>query len=59
MRSFIFIFLLTIAFNSMAQAPDGINYQAVIRNLNGTLVTGSNIAMRIQVKQGTANGTIV
>jgi hypothetical protein len=59
MRSFIFIFLLTFTFNSMAQAPDGINYQAVIRNLNGTLVTGSNIAMRIQIKQGAANGNTV
>lgn len=42
-----------------AQAPDGINYQAVIRNLSGTLVANSTIAIRIQVKQTSASGTIV
>ena len=45
--------------NSYAQAPDGINYQAVIRNLSGTLVANSTIAIRIQVKQTSASGTIV
>ena len=44
---------------SYAQAPDGVNYQAVIRNLSGTLVANSTIAIRIQVKQTSASGTIV
>ena len=42
-----------------AQAPDGINYQAVIRTLSGTLVANTTIAIRIQVKQTSASGTIV
>jgi hypothetical protein len=42
-----------------AQAPDGINYQAVIRNLSGTLVANTTIAIRIQIKQTSASGTIV
>jgi hypothetical protein len=42
-----------------AQAPDGINYQAVIRNASGTLIANTTIAIRIQIKQTSASGTIV
>jgi hypothetical protein len=45
--------------NSYAQAPDGINYQAVIRNASGTLIANTTIAIRIQIKQTSASGTIV
>ena len=45
--------------NSYAQAPDAINYQAVIRTLSGSLVANSTIAIRIQIKQTSASGTIV
>ena len=45
--------------NSYAQAPDGINYQAVIRNFSNTLVANTTIAIRIQIKQTSASGTIV
>ena len=42
-----------------AQAPEGINYQAVIRKTNGTLVTNTTVAIRIQIKQNSATGTVV
>jgi len=42
-----------------AQTPEGINYQAVIRKTNGTLVTNSTLAVRIQIKQNSATGTVV
>ncbi|MCX6192455.1 MAG: hypothetical protein NT109_09275 [Flavobacteriia bacterium] len=45
--------------NSYSQAPDGINYQAVIRNFSNTLVANTTIAIRIQIKQTSASGTIV
>jgi len=47
------------SFQANAQAPDGINYQAVIRNLSGSLIANTTIAIRIQVKQTSASGTIV
>ena len=47
------------SFQANAQAPDGINYQAVIRNLSGALIANTTIAIRIQVKQTSASGTIV
>ena len=49
-------FLLQSAF---AQAPEGINYQAVIRNGSGSLVTSTTVAIRIQIRQTSATGTIV
>ena len=54
-------FLVLFAPNSktLAQAPDGINYQAVIRNLSGSLIANTTIAIRIQIKQTSASGTIV
>ena len=50
---------LLLGTKAHAQAPDGINYQAVIRNLSGTLVANTTIAIRIQIKQTSASGTIV
>ena len=42
-----------------AQAPEGINYQAVIRSSTGGLVTNTLIAVRVQIKQNSSTGTIV
>jgi hypothetical protein len=43
----------------LAQTPEGINYQAVIRKTNGALVTNTTIAIRIQIKQNSSTGTVV
>jgi hypothetical protein len=57
---YLFTLIYLISLHQLwAQAPEGINYQAVIRNQNGTLVASTSIAMRIQLKQGTVNGNIV
>ena len=55
------IALIVINFNLFlfAQTPEGINYQAVIRKTNGTLVTNTTVAIRIQIKQTSATGTVV
>ena len=42
-----------------SQTPEGINYQTVIRKTNGALVTNTTIAIRIQIKQNSATGTVV
>jgi hypothetical protein len=44
---------------SYAQAPNGINYQAVIRNSTGTLASNTPVAIRVSIRQTTATGTIV
>ena len=53
----IFTFFITIS--TLAQAPDLINYQAIIRNTEGNLVQDANIGMRISILQTNATGTAV
>ena len=43
----------------IAQAPEKMSYQAVIRNTGGTLVTSTQIGMEINIRQGSATGTVV
>ncbi len=57
---FLFIFLsLFVSTLLFSQAPEGINYQAVMRNSSGNLVTNSTVAIRVQIRQGSATGTAV
>ena len=50
---------LLLCVTVFAQTPEGINYQAVIRKTDGSLVTNTTIAIRIQLKQNSATGTVV
>lgn len=51
---------LFIALALNAQAPQGLNYQAVVRNSNGvTVPDGTPIKLRFTIHDGTANGTAV
>ncbi|MBP9792607.1 MAG: hypothetical protein KBC56_01250 [Flavobacterium sp.] len=43
----------------LAQAPQKMSYQAVVRNAGNTLIANATVGMRISVLQGTANGTAV
>jgi len=57
-----YILTLSVLFLGMvvfAQTPEGINYQAVIRKTDGSLVANTTIAIRIQLKQNSATGTVV
>ncbi|AXG68756.1 hypothetical protein KORDIASMS9_00972 [Kordia sp. SMS9] len=50
-------FLVTLT--TFAQAPELVNYQAIIRNSDGNLVQDSNIGMRVSILQTNATGTAV
>ena len=58
---FLNITMLTcFAFIARAQAPQGINYQAVVRNSQGqTLPSGVAVSMRFTIHDSTATGTPV
>ena len=56
------LLLLAVSFFqrlSYAQAPNGINYQAVIRNSSGALSSNTAVAIRVNIRQTTTTGTIV
>lgn len=42
-----------------AQAPQGINYQAVARNAAGSVLQNQNVGIRLSIHDGSAGGTIV
>lgn len=53
------ILLLSAALSTAllnAQAPGLMNYQAVVRDANNTLVVNAPVGMRVSIVQGTANG---
>lgn len=58
-KSFIAIAVLLSLQNVLAQSPQKMSYQAVIRNASNTLVSNTNVSMRVSILQGTSTGTEV
>ncbi len=50
------IFLGTLLL--IAQAPEKMSYQSIIRNASGQLLQNQNVAIRVSVLQGSASGTV-
>ena len=59
MKRIILSLALFVSFLLNAQAPQGVNYQAVIRNTNGTTVNNAAVGLRLNILQGSATGTVV
>ena len=53
------LLFVTVALNVFAQAPEKMSYQAIIRSKSNTLVTNSNISLKVVVHQGATTGTNV
>jgi hypothetical protein len=51
--------MLSIGSEASAGTPKGINYQAVVRNTTGTLVSNQSVAMRFTIHSGSLGGAIV
>ncbi len=49
----------TISFSAMAQSPQKMSYQAVIRNASNNLVTNTAVGSKVSILQGSATGTVV
>lgn len=57
-RLTIYIYLMLIALSSNAQNPNSFNYQGVLRDNSGTVISNREISLRISLLQGTAGGSI-
>ncbi|NNF02506.1 MAG: hypothetical protein HKN22_07455, partial [Bacteroidia bacterium] len=58
--SYIFtISIILISVELHAQAPDGLNYQAVARDASGNLISNQNIDVRFIIKQTTSSGATI
>jgi hypothetical protein len=51
--------VILITLSVLAQSPQKMNYQAVIRNSSNALVTSSPVGMRVSILQGSSTGTVV
>jgi hypothetical protein len=63
MKRHYFIFAILIFFFasnfSWAQSPQGINYQAVVRDNVGNVVVSTNVGMKVSIHQGFPTGTVI
>ncbi len=56
----LFLFLALFVSSSLhSQSPQGIPYQAVMRNADGSVMASSTVNMTFMIHDGTANGTVV
>jgi hypothetical protein len=51
--------ILLISVSSFAQAPDSLNYQAIVRNADGNLIAEQPVGLEISILQGSNTGTVV
>lgn len=61
MKKFYFLALIMTLVGSMlyAQAPQGFNYQAVVRNSSGQIISNKEVSIRINILQGSETGSTV
>lgn len=60
MKKIFYLFtLLLLSTSSFSQAPQGISYQAVVRNSANALVVSSPVSAFITIKKDSANGDVV
>ena len=63
MKNFIpalFLFLALFVSSSLhSQSPQGIPYQAVMRNADGSVMASSAVNLTFMIHDGTANGTLL
>ncbi len=54
---FIFIIALTTSLKVIAQTPEKMSYQAIIRSSDNSLVSDSSVSLKIIIRKGSENGT--
>lgn len=59
MRKIYTVLLLVLTVNTLAQPPQKMSYQAVIRNNSDQLIKTTQVGIKISILQGSATGTPV
>ena len=55
----VIIILFTALYDTSAQVPQGFNYQAVLRNPDGTIMQNHNVTIQFSIHRSTLGGNIV
>ncbi|MDZ7738240.1 MAG: hypothetical protein U5K32_04035 [Bacteroidales bacterium] len=53
------LLILSLPFLLLAQAPQGFNYQAIVRNSTGNPITDQTVGIQVSIIQTEATGTVV
>jgi len=59
MNNLIIMSLLIFPMLGISQAPQRINFQSVLRNTTGEVISNSSVSLRISILRGTTTGTLV
>ena len=59
MKYLIILSLLIFPMLGISQAPQRINFQSVLRNTTGEVISNSSVSLRISILRGTTTGTLV
>lgn len=51
--------MVMLSINSFGQTPEKINYQAIIRDVQGVVVANQNVSIKIEILESTPSGTVV
>ena len=57
--SFILSLMVLFSVSVFAQAPQGISYQAVVRDANGNIIPNQNVSFQFSIIQGNVSGNTV
>ena len=58
-KLYLFLIFVLATFAVIAQTPQKITYQAVVRNSANALIANQNVSARISIVQGSATGTVI
>lgn len=53
------LFILTLTLSIYAQSPEKFNYQAIVRDQSGNVISNKSISLRISILKGSTFGTFV
>ena len=59
MKNLFFLIAFILSLNVEAQSPYKMNYQTLVRNVNGILVQGTSVGVKASILQSTPSGTVV
>ena len=59
MKKLSFFSLLLVSSMALAQSPNALSYQAVVRNSSNELVKSQNVSCRFSILKGSVSGTVV
>jgi uncharacterized protein (TIGR02145 family) len=59
MKLIFFLLLACLSLNAISQTPQGISYQGVLRNLDGSIISDANITITFKIHENTPDGAVV